>query len=250
MGKTSAIEWTDVSWNWVQGCIKVSAGCKNCYMYRDKHRWGQDGSNIHRSSKATFNLPLRVKEPSKIFACSWSDFFLKEADEWRPEAWEIIRKTPQHTYQILTKRPERIAEHLPADWGLGWPNAWLGVSVENEDFMWRVKTLSYIPAVVRFMSYEPALGPLPALHLGTALHTGMLDWVIAGGESGAGFRPAETDWFRSVRNACVHYGVPFFFKQHGGTKRVDGVWGGDVLDGRTWHEFPADVLPAARVVLK
>lgn len=240
MGKTSAIEWTDATWNPWQGCIKVSAGCKNCYMYRDQKRYGRDPRDIHRSSDATFNAPLKWKEPRKVFTCSWSDFFLPEADEWRPEAWEIIRKTPQHTYQILTKRPENILDRLPPDWGDGWPNVWLGVSVENNAYLSRIKRLMDIPARVRFISYEPALGPLqpfdqiPWHELRYKIH-----WIIAGGESGPGCRPAETDWFRAVRDDCRWLGIPFFFKQHGGTKRVDGVWGGDVLDGRQWHEFPA-----------
>lgn len=242
MGETSAIEWTDATWNPWQGCVKVSAGCKNCYMYRDKARYGQDGRDIHRSSPATFNAPLRWKEPQRVFTCSWSDFFLPEADEWRPEAWEIIRRTPHLTYQILTKRPHLIAERLPVDWGDGWPNVWLGVSVESLEYMHRIKSLEDIGAAVRFISYEPALNYLDLNLLVVALY-GWIDWVIAGGESGPGCRLPDVKWFRDVRDACGQAGVPFFFKQHGGTKRIDGVWGGDVLDGRRWHEFPDLGLP-------
>lgn len=238
MSKQSTIEWTDATWNPWQGCVKVSQGCKNCYMYRDKKRYGQDGRDIHRSSDATFSAPLKWWQPRLVFTCSWSDWFLPEADEWRDDAWKIIRKTPHLTYQILTKRPQLVAERLPADWGDGWPNVWLGVSVENDLAMWRIKNLAQIPAKLRFLSYEPALGELSGYHLGTALATGMIDWVIAGGESGPGCRPADVKWFQRVRNSCVHYDVPFFFKQHGGTRRIDGVWGGRKLDGREWNETP------------
>src|ERR1700761_9152752 len=116
MGETTGIQWTNKSWNPWQGCRKVSAGCKFCYMFREKEKYGQNGSRIVRS-KTTFTAPLKWKDPSLVFTCSWSDFFIEEADEWRQEAWDIIKATPHLTYQILTKRPERIGMCLPADWG-------------------------------------------------------------------------------------------------------------------------------------
>lgn len=121
MSKSSFIEWTQATWNPWHGCIKVSEGCRYCYMYRDKTRYGQNPKIISKS-KTTFDDPLKWAEPQLIFTCSWSDWFIDAADDWRDEAWEIIRKSPHHTFQILTKRPERIADHLPSDWGAGWDN--------------------------------------------------------------------------------------------------------------------------------
>lgn len=236
----SKIEWTDATWNPWQGCTKVSQGCKNCYMYRDKKRYGQEPATVVQSATATFNKPLKWKNPMRVFTCSWSDFFIPEADPWRDEAWKIIRKTPHITYQILTKRPMGIPQRLPLDWDYGknYPNVWLGVSVESEDLLSRVGWLSYIPAKVRFVSYEPALGPVS---FKKPLKHGFIDWIIAGGESGSNFRPVQTDWFRQVRDDCQEAGVPFFFKQWGGTKKINGTWGGRELDGKIWNEFPEGV---------
>lgn len=224
----SAIEWTDDTWNPWHGCQKVSPGCKNCYMYRDKKRYGQNGSDIKRSSNSIFRLPFRLKGPL-VFTCSWSDFFIESADQWREEAWEIIRKTPNLTYQILTKRPERITRYLPD----GWPfkNVWLGVSVESNDFRERMDILRDIEASVRFVSAEPLLGPLD-LDL-TGFH-----WVITGGESGHGFRESKEWWFVDIMQRAKLYDCAFFHKQNGGTKKIDGVWGGRELRGKTYHEFP------------
>lgn len=147
MGKTTDIQWTESTWNPWYGCKKVSPGCKNCYMYRDQKRFGKDPQVVTLAAENTFRMPLRLKKPARIFTCSWSDFFIEDADDWRNGAWEIIKKTPQHTYQVLTKRPELIAERLPADWGDGYANVWLGVSVENNDYLWRAETLATIPAV-------------------------------------------------------------------------------------------------------
>lgn len=130
----SKIQWTGDTWNPWHGCQKVSPGCKFCYMHRDKDRFKKDGSILLRSGDSIFNKPLKAKEPTLFFTCSFSDWFEPRADEFRAEAWKIIKNTPQHTYQILTKRPERIKVHLPADWGNGYPNVWLGVSVENQEY--------------------------------------------------------------------------------------------------------------------
>src|SRR5215472_9745754 len=128
MGGATGIEWTDATWNPWMGCRKVSPACAHCYMFSDQRRYGHDPGVIRRS-KTTFDAPLRWPTEEKlVFTCSWSDWFIEDADEWRPEAWEVIRQTPHLTYQILTKRPELIADRLPADWGRGWPNVWLGVS--------------------------------------------------------------------------------------------------------------------------
>ena len=231
MGKTTAIEWTEATWNPWHGCIKVSTGCKNCYMYRQKLRFGQNPKVVRRS-KTTFFNPLKWAEPRMIFTCSWSDWFIKNADEWRNEAWDIIQRTPQHTYQILTKRPERIRSYLPTDWGEGWQNVWLGVSIESQKYVGRADILREIPVCIRFISAEPLLGPLDLCDLSG------IDWVITGGESGPRARPMKAKWARLVKDQCTNQGVAFFHKQNGGAKKISGAWGGRLLDDRTWEEMP------------
>lgn len=216
MGEISNIQWTDASYNPWHGCIKVSAGCKFCYMFRDKEKYGQNGSKILRS-KTKFNDPLKWKEPKLIFTCSWSDFFIKEADEWRQEVWDIIKKTPHHTYQILTKRPERIAQCLPNDWGDGYPNVWLGVSVESQDAVWRIDLLEEVPAAKRFISFEPLIGPI------ISDFVGMVDWIIIGGESGNDtgywrYRPCQLEWIDFIVDtyrSALGPPVAIFVKQLG-----------------------------------
>lgn len=201
-------------------------------MFSGQERWGRNPAEVVRASRATFNMPLLLKEPSKIFTCSWSDFFISDADLWRDEAWDIMRRTP-HTYQVLTKRPQMIRkkgvyDRLPADWGDGYPNVWLGVSVENNDVVWRVDELRKIPARVRFISYEPALGPLPDLNL-DGIH-----WLIYGGESGHGRRPDKDEWAQEIAAKCEAAGVAFFFKQASAARPgyVPDEWFGR-------QEFPA-----------
>lgn len=235
MGATSAIEWTDSTWNPWYGCLKVSPGCAKCYMYRDQERYGRDPRAVTRAKDATFYAPLKWREPVKIFTCSWSDFFIEEADEWREEAWNVIRNTPHHTYQILTKRPERIADTLPADWGEGYPNVWLGVSVENQDYIHRVDTLVRTRAKVRFVSYEPALGPIYFHHIAGIYN---VNWLISGGESGPKYRKANPEWFRIAKRQCDVHKIAYFHKQNGGARKIDGAWGGRELDGQIYHEFP------------
>lgn len=240
MGKTSAIEWTDATWNPWQGCKKVSAGCKNCYMYRDMNRFGKDGSKVIRSSKATFNLPLsgKIESGSRIFTCSWSDFFIKEADDWRAEAWQIIRMTPQYFYIILTKRPERIADHLPSDWGDGYPNVALLVSAENQlTYSVRWPILAEIPAKVRGISAEPLLEGF-SFFSGLPMGTKKPDWIITGGESGPGCRVVKERVFVQMAQRIHTIGITHFHKQNGGTKKIDGSWGGDKINGHTYKEIP------------
>lgn len=220
MGETTGISWTDSTWNPWQGCRKVSHGCLNCYMYRDKSRFGQDPSIVIRSSVSTIRAPLKWKDNRKVFVCSWSDFFIEDADPWREEAWEIMRSTPHLTYQLLTKRPENIADRLPA----GWPfkNVWLGVTVENQEMAnTRLPFLLFdVPAAKRFVSIEPMLGPVD---LGNALcrtwsEGGFtmgryLDWVIVGGETGPNARPMEKEWALQIKRQCNETRTPFFMKQ-------------------------------------
>lgn len=231
MAKSSVIEWTDATWNPWHGCIKVSPGCKHCYMYRDKLRFGQQPSSVVRS-KTTFRDPLGWRTPKFIFTCSWSDWFIDSADEWREEAWDIVRMTPHHTYQILTKRPERVLEHLPRDWFGGWPNVWIGVSIESQEYVTRKLLIEEVPVAVRFISVEPLLGPVDLGQLNK------IDWVITGGESGPNARPMEADWALSIRDQCLEGGIPYFHKQNGGTRKQDGAWGGRTLQGKTWDEMP------------
>ncbi|MDP1891488.1 MAG: DUF5131 family protein, partial [Gemmatimonadaceae bacterium] len=149
MGKETGIAWTQHTWNPWQGCTKVSPGCAHCYMFRDKKRYGNDPEVVIRSKPATFNKPLSWREPARVFTCSWSDWFHEAADGWRDEAWDIVRRTPHLTYQILTKRPERILAHLPwGAYGDPWPNVWLGVSLENQRWVERADLLATIPAAV------------------------------------------------------------------------------------------------------
>ena len=241
MGKQTEIEWCDATWNPWYGCRKVSAGCKFCYAEREMTRYGRDFGAVTRAKDATFRAPLKWKEPKRIFTCSWSDWFIKEADPWRAEAWNIIERPPQHTYLILTKRVERImspnANHrLPwAPWEKPWPNVWLGVSVENQEQAdKRIPILLQIPAALHFVSYEPALGPidlrsyLAIERLGDLAiekspdHkiTRSLNWVIVGGESGRTARPFEVGWAFDVLDQCKAAGVPCFVKQMGSRVRV------------------------------
>lgn len=225
MAQTTGIEWTDATWNPWRGCHKVSPACAHCYMFREQERYGKDPTIVTRCSDATFFAPLKWKAAKRIFTCSWSDFFIEEADPWRAAAWDVIRRTPHHTYQILTKRPERIPTYA------SWPrHAWLGASVENARFYKRIMELCSVPAPLRFLSIEPLLGPMPDLPLDG------ISWVIVGGESGANFRPLNLEWVRQIRDLCIRRGVAFFFKQHCGfnPKHL-----GRELDGREWNEFPA-----------
>jgi len=229
MADMSGIEWTEATWNPWMGCTKVSPGCDLCYMFREQARYGNDPAVVRRS-KTTFSAPLKWKEPRVIFTCSWSDWFHADADAWRPAAWEIIRQTPHHTYQILTKRPGRIARHLPPDWGDGWTNVWLGVSVESQATAFRIRQLAEIPARVRFVSAEPLLSGWSADLTG-------IHWLIVGGESGPGCRPMDLEWARDLRDDCKDAGVAFFLKQLGGWP--DKLGGNSaVLDGRRHTEMP------------
>jgi protein gp37 len=234
MAEKSAIGWTQATWNPWYGCTKVSAGCDHCYMFRDMLRYGRDPETVTRS-KTTFRDPIKWKDSRLIFTCSWSDWFHIDADAWRDEAWQIIKDTPRHTYQILTKRPGRIARHLPADWGEGYPNVWMGTSVESQQTAHRVEVLAEIPAVVRFISAEPLLGPLT---FGNTLRSSGIHWLIAGGESGGQCRPCDEQWLRYLRNECADAGVAFFLKQLGGNPDARAHEKA-LLDGQTHTGMPA-----------
>jgi len=231
MGKNTGIEWTDSTWNPWTGCKKVSLGCKNCYMFRDKVIYGKgDPTEVVKADLSHFYSPKRWNKPSKIFVCSWSDFFIEKADEWREEAWGLIRDLKKHKFIILTKRPENIISRLPIDWGSGYKNVWLGVSAENQ--IWadiRIALLLKIPAIVRFASFEPLLGPIEISE------SNKIDWIIVGGESGPNHRPMKESWVINIRNGCKNYGIPFFFKQWGGVQRLEN---GRELEGKNYDEYP------------
>jgi protein gp37 len=246
MAKTT-IEWTDYTWNPWMGCHKASAGCKNCYMYREQTQYGRDPNVVVRS-KTTFNAPTKWEAPALVFTCSWSDFFIEEADGWRAGAWDIIRRTPHLTYQILTKRLENVPDRLPKDWGNGWPNVWLGVSAEDQPTAdARIPMLLQIPAAKHFISYEPALKPVDFMEFQPfrrsmvgykairGILAGKIDQVIMGAESGPNARPMQLDWARSVRDQCQAAGVRFFLKQ----AVIDGkLVKMPALDGKVWDEIP------------
>lgn len=212
-------------------------------MFREQQRYGRDPLVVLRTTQATFNAPLRwqrgigVGGRRLVFTCSWSDWFHPDADAWRDEAWEVIKACPSLTFQILTKRPELIRDRLPRDWGpTGYQNVWLGVSVENRMFTWRVAALLEAAAIVHFVSAEPLLGPVD---LQPFLAPGQVEWVIVGGESGG--RPPrhppramDPSWARELRDQCLTTGTAFFFKQWGGA-RPGGL---ALLDGVEWRQLP------------
>ena len=238
MAENSLIQWTDHTWNPWQGCHKTSDGCKNCYMYRDKKRYGQDASVVVRSAKATFNKPLHWKEQARVFTCSWSDFFIEEADPWRQDAWDIIRETPHLTYMILTKRPERIADCLPKDWAHDYQNVWLGVTAENQEQAdARIPVLLSIPAAKRFVSMEPMLGPINIVQWAEGFTARIyLDWIIVGAESGHNARPMERKWAVDILNQCLWVKIPFFYKQ--GPNDDGEIVKMPLLGGNVWSQTP------------
>lgn len=218
MGEVTGISWTDHTWNPWHGCLKISPGCKNCYMYREKEQYGQDPFTVVRA-KTVFNAPLKWKS-GRVFTCSWSDFFIEQADPWRDEAWDIIRRTPHLVYQILTKRPENVMQRLPKDWGNGWNNVWLGVSAENQEYAdQRISRLCEIPAAIRFVSAEPLLAPFVL----KTRWSPYLDWLIVGGESGPGARACDIEWINSFRYQCESGRIALFVKQLGSKPTSGGI---------------------------
>lgn len=246
MGKESHIEWTDATHNFWYGCRRVSPGCAMCYADREMTRYGRDFNTVTRAKG--FSKPLGWRKAGHapgggllIFVNSWSDFFIEESDPWRDEAWEVIRRTPQNTYQILTKRPERIRECLPEDWGNGWLNVWLGTSIEMQSYMHRMATLGKVPARVRFVSAEPLLGPLDFLGYQHGIWFRTIQWVIVGGESDYRKpRPMKLEWARNIMEQCRSESIAFFLKQLGGTYKCSchGSYGCCLLEGEVWREMP------------
>lgn len=234
MSTRSAIEWTEVTWNPVTGCTKISQGCKFCYAERmsmrlramevDKYRQGFSVA-VHES---TLDEPLQWRRPRLVFVNSMSDLFHKSVPSSFIEAvFEVMNRASRHTFQVLTKRPGRVAA---LNKRLRWtPNIWLGVSIESETWMARLDRLKATGAHTKFLSLEPLLEPLPGVPLQE------IDWVIVGGESGPGARPMEADWVRDIRDNCLQHNVPFFFKQWGGVFKKKT---GRMLDNRIWDQMP------------
>jgi len=235
MAANSSIEWTDATWNPVRGCTKISPGCKNCYAEKFAERFrGVPGHAFEqgfdlRLIPDKLNLPLTWRKPKRIFVNSVSDLFHDEVPlPFIQNVFDTMTRASWHTFQILTKRTDRLAQ---VDRELKWmPNIWMGVSVENADMKWRIDVLRETGAQIKFLSLEPLLGPLGGLDL-----TG-IDWVIVGGESGPGARPMESAWVTEIRDQCIEKAVPFFFKQWGGVRKKRT---GRLLEGREWNGMPA-----------
>lgn len=220
MAKDTKIEWSNSTQNFWIGCKKVSEACKFCYMFRDLNHYKQfDPKGYTRVSDKTFYQALKWKDSRRIFTCSWSDFFLEAADADRPDAWRVIKDTPWHTWLILTKRPERILDNLPSDWGNGYPNVWIGVTAENQlRLIERLDILANVPCSVKFISVEPILGAIDLFD--KAVKTKSIDWIIIGGETGNNtgkyrYRPSELDWYKGLALQSQAFGIPVFVKQLG-----------------------------------
>lgn len=230
----STIEWTEATWNPVTGCSKVSAGCRHCYAERMAARLQAMGQKNYRNGflvtchPQMLELPKRWKKPRLIFVNSMGDLFHEQVPlAFVQQCFAVMRETPQHTYQLLTKRSRRLAE-VAGD--LVWPaNLWMGVTVESQAEVKRIIDLRRVSAAVRFLSIEPLLGPIKKLDLSG------INWVIVGGESGPKARPIKEEWVVAIRDQCLQDGVAFFFKQWGGVHKKET---GRVLEGRTWDGMP------------
>ena len=235
MATKSSIEWTESTWNPLTGCTKISPGCEHCYAERIAMRLQAMGQpNYSNGFKLTMHeqalvLPLQWKKPQTVFVNSMSDLFHKEAPvEFILRTFDIMQRAHWHQFQILTKRADRLLE---LDSLLSWaPHIWMGVSVENSDYIFRIDQLRKTGAKIKFLSLEPLLGPVHSLNLDG------IDWVIVGGESGPRARPMDPSWVVDIRNQCQNAQVPLFFKQWGGTNKKKA---GRRLEGRTWDEMPA-----------
>lgn len=273
MGITTKIAWAQATWNPWYGCHATSEACRNCYAMAEMKRYGITPTIAHRAKE--FDAPTKwtkkLPAGSIIFACSWSDWCLAEADLWRPDAWAIIRALPQYTFALLTKRADRIHKCLPPDWGAGYPNVWLGVTAETQDTlnarMWKASTALCSRF---FVSFEPLLGPVDI----SSWHD-KIDWAIIGGETGPHARPTHASWIRDLIYQCKESDIKVFFKGWGKYVPNDqlpdslppswikhdhfmraglagnglypqytGTWtnaehhAGDVIDGMTFHEVP------------
>lgn len=253
MSGKSAIEWTDRSWNPITGCSRVTAGCQHCYafsLHEMRHKFYLENDGVYPGTGRaipkqyaqpfdTIQIlsdrlqdPLHIRQPQKIFVNSMSDLFHSQVPEnVIREIFRVMVKAHWHCFQILTKRPARLARLAPT---LPWAdNIWIGTSIELDPLTPRANLLQRVPTTNRFLSLEPLLGPLPSLNLDG------IGWVIVGGESGPGARPMQAEWVREIRDKCRQAAVPFLFKQWGGRTPKAG---GRSLDGETWDQFPASMM--------
>jgi len=241
MASNSAIEWTESTWNPLTGCTKISPGCKHCYAERMALRLKAMGQPNYANGfelalhENALELPLKWKKPQTIFVNSMSDLFHRDVPvEFIARTFDVMRRADWHIFQVLTKRSDRLQELSPM---LPWaPHIWMGVSVETLKYTPRIDYLRQTGAMIKFLSLEPLLGPLPSLNLEG------IDWVIVGGESGPRARPMDPAWVLEIRDQCLDARVPFFFKQWGGTRKKKA---GRELEGRTWNEMPAQALALA-----
>ena len=241
MPTSSRIEWTEMTWNPVTGCTKISQGCKHCYAERMAKRLTAMGSERYRNGFEVtlqpdlLDAPRKWRQPRVVFVNSMSDLFHEDIpDEYIARVFATMRNCPQHTFQVLTKRAERLASLGPK---LPWPeNVWMGVSVEDARVASRIDGLRAVPAAIRFLSLEPLIGPLENLALQG------IDWAIVGGESGPRARPMKPEWVTSILRQCRAAGVAFFFKQWGGVRKD---MTGRKLNGSFYDEMPRKTLSLA-----
>lgn len=248
------IEWTDATWNPVAGCTIMSSGCKNCYAMKLAARLEAMGvdkyagltrksgrrtiwKGILREDRQALSIPLKWKKPRKIFVNSMSDLFHEQiSDSFIEEVWRVMRNTPRHNYQILTKRPDRMAEFVKTKIKVVLPNVWLGTSVENLDVVDRIDSLREIPAAIRFISFEPLIGAVGKVNLRD------IHWAIVGGESGAMARPIMEEWIDEIYDQCLVFETAFFFKQWGtwgkDNKKRSKKANGREYRGKIWDEMP------------
>lgn len=249
------IEWTDATWNPVAGCSIVTAGCTHCYAMEMAKRLEAMGiekysgltrktgrrivwNGVVREDREALSIPHRWRKPRKIFVNSMSDLFHERVrDAFILDVWQVMRETPHHNYQILTKRPERMAELVADKIGDVLPNVWLGTSIENADVVNRLMHLRKAPAAIRFISFEPLIGAVGAVDLQD------IHWAIVGGESGKSARPIREEWIDEIYAQCLSSGTAFFFKQWGtwgkDNKKRSKKANGREYRGRTWDEMPA-----------
>lgn len=249
------IEWTDATWNPVAGCSIVTAGCTHCYAMEMAKRLEAMGvpkyagltrksgkrtvwNGVVREDREALKLPYTWKKPRKIFVNSMSDLFHERVSaSFISDVWQIMRDTPRHNYQILTKRPERMAKFVSSTIKTVLPNVWLGTSIESREVVDRLDYLRHAPAAIRFISFEPLIGPVGRINL-TGIH-----WAIVGGESGRAARPIREEWIDEIHVQCVQHRTAFFFKQWGtwgkDNRRRSKKANGREYRGRTWDEMPA-----------
>jgi protein gp37 len=247
------IEWTEATWNPIAGCKIVSPGCTNCYAMRMAARLQAMGMTKYAGTTRksgrrhvwtgrvvtdldALSAPLQWRKPKRIFVNSMSDLFQENADErFIRQVWQVMERAHWHSFQVLTKRPERMLQVLSKSGFPMLPNVWLGTSIESADYLGRIDILRQVPARVRFISFEPLLGPIITPDLAD------IHWAIVGGESGPLARPMEPWWVEELRDSCRRHGVAFFFKQWGGRRKKQT---GRLLAGRTWDEYPGVAVPA------